>query len=60
MATNVTSRRMFAITLMITLALTAVARPMLAADDDVTDLVAQELRVMEALPRGVTPGPTGS
>ena len=60
MATYVTSRRMFVITLMITLALTAVARPMLAADNDVTDLVPEEPRVMGALPRGVTPGPTGS
>ena len=32
MATYLISRRMFAITLMTTLALTAVARPMLAAD----------------------------
>ena len=51
---------MFAITLMTTLALTAVARPMFAADDDAADLVPGEPRVVGALPRGVTPGPTGS
>ena len=60
MATYLISRRMFAITLMTTLALTAVARPMFAADDDAADLVPGEPRVVGALPRGVTPGPTGS
>ena len=54
------SRRMFAIMLMTTLALTAVARPMFAADDEAADLVPGEPRVVAALPRGVTPGPTGS
>ncbi len=51
---------MFAITLMTTLALTAVARPMFAADGDAADLVPGEPRVVGALPRGVTPGSTGS
>ena len=60
MATCLTSRRMFAITLMTTLALTAVARPMFAAEGDAADLVPGEPRVVGALPRGVTPGPTGS
>ena len=60
MATCVTARRMSAITLMTTLALTAVARPMFAADDDAADLVPGEPRVVGALPRGVTPDPTGS
>ena len=60
MATCLTSWRMFAITLMTTLALTAVARRMFAADDDAADLVPGEPRVVGALPRGVTPGPTGS
>ena len=52
MATYLISRRMFAITLMTTLALTAVARPMFAADDDAADLVPGEPRVVGALPRG--------
>ncbi len=60
MATCVTARRMFAITLMTTLALTAVARPMFAADGDAADLVPGEPRVVGALPREVTPDPTGS
>ena len=60
MATCLISQRMFAITLMTTLALTAVARPMFAADYDAADLVPGEPRVVGALPRGVTPGPTGS
>ena len=60
MATCVISRRMSAITLMITVALTAVARPMLAADDDAADLMPGEPRVAGALPRGVTRGSTGS
>ncbi len=60
MATYLISRRMFAITLMTTLALTAVARPMFAADDEAADLVPGEPRVVGALLRGVTPGPTGS
>ena len=60
MTTFFTSRRMAAITLMTTLALTAVARPMFAADDEAADLVPGEPRVVGALPRGVTPGPTGS
>ena len=60
MATCLISRRMFAITLMTTLALTAVARPMFAAEGDAADLVPGEPRVVGALPRGVTPGPTGS
>ena len=60
MATCLISRRMFAITLMTTLALTAVARPMFAAEGDAADLVPGEPRVVGALPRGVTPGSTGS
>ena len=42
MATCLISRRMFAITLMTTLALTAVARPIFAADDEAADLVPGE------------------
>ena len=60
MATCVTARRMSAITLMTTLALTAVVRPMFAADHEAADLVPGEPRVVWALPRGVTPDPTGS
>ena len=60
MATCETSRRMFTITLMTTLAMTVVARPMLAADDEAANLVPGGPRVARALPRGVTPGPTGS
>ena len=60
MAACLTSRRISAIALITTLALTAVARPMFAADDDAADLVPGEPRVVGALPRGVTPGPTGS
>jgi hypothetical protein len=52
---------MSAITLMTTLALTAVVRPMFAADHEAAgDLVPGEPRVVWALPRGVTPDPTGS
>ena len=60
MATYLISRRLCAITLMTTLALTAVARPMFAAEGDAADLVPGEPRVVGALPRGVTPGSTGS
>ena len=60
MATCVSSRRISAITLMTILALTAVARPILAADHDAADLVPGEPRVAWALPREVTPDPTGS
>ena len=60
MATCVTARRMSAITLMTTLALTVVARPMFAADHEAAELVPGEPRVAWALPREVTPDPTGS
>jgi hypothetical protein len=60
MATCVSSRRISTITLMTILALTAVARPILAADHEAADLVPGEPRVLGVLSRGVAPGPTGS
>ena len=60
MATHVNFRRISAITLMTILALTAVARPMLAADHDAADLVPGKPRVLGVLSRGVAPAPTGS
>jgi hypothetical protein len=60
MATYVSSRRISAITLMTILALTGVARPILAADHDAADLVPGEPRVLGVLSRGVAPAPTGS
>ena len=60
MATCVSSRRISTITLMTILALTAVARPILAADHDAADLVPGEPHVLGVWSRGVAPGPTGS
>ena len=60
MATCVTARRISAVTLMTILALTVVARPILAADHDAADLAPGEPRVLGVLSRGVAPGPTGS
>ena len=52
-ATCLTCRRMFTITLMTTLALTAAVRPMFADDDDAADLRPGEPCVVGVLPRGV-------
>jgi len=60
MTTCVSFRRISAITLMTILALTGVARPILAADHDAADLVPGEPRVLRVLSRGGAPGPTGS
>ena len=60
MTTFFTSRRMAAITLMTTLALTGVARQTFASNGHAADPVPGEPRVVRALPRGVTPGPAGS
>ena len=60
MTTFFASRRMAAITLMTTLALTGVARQTFAANGHAADPVPGEPRVVRTLPRGVTPGPAGS